>query len=127
MKKILCQLGLLVLCLVPFYTHAIGEPFTQHKLDTLNQAGEPALVFIHADWCPTCRTQEKILDSLLPTDEFKHITTLKVNFDTQRDVVHSFGVRYQSTFIFFKQGKEWRRVTAETDRERIADMLRELR
>lgn len=110
--------------LFPLLVHAVGEPYTQDKLDALNKSGKPALVFIYADWCPICKAQERILDTMLPTAEFKGITTLKVNFDTQKPVVNAFGVKYQSTLIVFKGGKEVARVTGDTDRERIADLLR---
>ncbi|MBA4381921.1 MAG: thioredoxin [Sideroxydans sp.] len=109
----------------PLFAHAVGETYTQEKMDALNKAGESTLVFVYADWCPTCKAQEKILNELLPMAEFKRLTTLKVNFDEQKTVLRSFGVKYQSTFILFKGGKEVVRVTAETDRERIAEWLRQ--
>lgn len=123
MKSIRNLLVLLV-TFFPLFAQAVGDPYTQEKLDSLNKAGKPALVFIYADWCPTCRAQDKILGELLPTDEFKGITTLRVNFDAQKTVVRAFGARYQSTLIVFKNGREVSRVTAETDRERIAELLR---
>lgn len=123
MKKI--RNLLLVLCaLFPLFAHAVGEPYTQEKLDALNKAGKPALVLVHADWCSTCRAQDQILRELLPTNEFKSITALRVDFDAQKPVVRTFGVRYQSTLIVFKNGKEVGRMTAETDRGRIAELLR---
>ncbi|MFH2134490.1 MAG: thioredoxin family protein [Pseudomonadota bacterium] len=119
-KKLLFTLALLF----PLFAQAAGQPYTQDKLDALNKAGKPALVFIHAPWCPTCRAQDAVLDKLLPTAEFKPLTTLKVDFDDQQDVVKAFGVRYQSTLIVFKGGKEVARVTGETDRDKIAALLR---
>ena len=123
MKNIRNTLMLLVM-LFPLFAQAIGEPYTQGKLDALNNAGKPGLVFIYADWCPTCRAQEKILGEILPTNEFKGITTLRVDFDAQQALVKAFGVRHQSTLIVFKGGKEVARMTGETDRERIAKLLR---
>lgn len=114
-----------LLMLFPLFAHAVGEPYTQERMDALNKAGKPTLVFVYADWCPTCRAQEKILNELLSTAELKGLTTLKVNFDEQKKVLRAFGVKYQSTFILFKGGKEVVRVTAETDRERIAEWLRQ--
>jgi thioredoxin-like negative regulator of GroEL len=122
--KTLGKLVTLLALLFPLFAHATGEPYTQDKLDALNKSGKPALVLIHADWYPTCKAQEKILDALLPSKEFKGITTLRVDFDTQKPVVKAFGVQYQSTLIVFKGGKEVARVTGETDRERIAVLLR---
>jgi len=122
--KSIRKLLLLLTLLFPLFAQAVGEPYTQDKLDALNRAGKPALVFIYADWCPTCRAQEKILDTLLPTNEFKGISVLRVDFDAQQAVVKAFGVRYQSTLIVFKDGREVGRATGETDRARIAGLLR---
>lgn len=122
--KTLLRFATLLALLFPLFAHAVGEPYTQDKLDALNKSGKPALVFIHADWCPTCRAQDAVLEKLLPGDEFKGITTLKVDFDSQKPVVKSFGVKYQSTLIVFKGGKEVARATGETDSDKIAALLR---
>ncbi|GAB4129573.1 MAG: hypothetical protein Fur0040_12310 [Sideroxydans sp.] len=122
--KVRMKFVVLLAMLFPLFVHAAGESYTQDKLDALNKAGKPALVFIHAAWCPTCRAQDAVLDELLPTAEFQPLTTFKVDFDKQRDVVKAFGVRYQSTLIVFKGGKEVARVTGETDRDKIAALLR---
>lgn len=124
--KMLEKLLMLFAMVLPLYAHAVGEPYTQEKLDALNKSGKPALVFIYADWCPTCKTQEKILGELLPAGEFKDIAVLRVDFDAQKPVVRAFGVRYQSTLIVFKDGREVARMTGETDRERIAALLRKM-
>jgi thioredoxin-like negative regulator of GroEL len=120
------RLFALLALLFPLLVHAVGEPYTQDKLDALNRSGKPVLVFIYADWCPVCRAQDAVLEKLLPTDEFRPIVTLKVDFDAQRPVVKAFGVRHQSTLIVFKGGREVARVTGETDRERIAELLRKV-
>lgn len=118
------NLLILLAMLFPLFAHAVGEPYSQERLDALNKSGKPALVFIYADWCPTCRAQDRILSELLPTNEFKGITTLRVDFDAQKVAVRAFGVKYQSTLIVFRNSKEASRVTAETDRERITELLR---
>ncbi|MBU0621198.1 MAG: thioredoxin family protein [Gammaproteobacteria bacterium] len=122
--RTLIKLMAMLALLFPVFAQAVGEPYTQDKLDALNKSGKPALVFIHADWCPTCRAQDAVLEKLLPTAEFKPITTLKVDFDMQQEVVKAFGVRYQSTLIVFKGGKEVARVTGETDPDKLAALLR---
>lgn len=102
----------------------LAEPFTQAKLDALNQSGQPVLIAIHADWCSTCKTQERVLQELLPQSEFKRIKLLRMDFDQQRELVHAFGVEYQSTLIAFKNGHEVGRSTAEQSPARIAELLR---
>jgi thioredoxin-like negative regulator of GroEL len=110
--------------LYPLFSQPLLEPFTQARLDALNQAGQPVLVVIHADWCSTCKTQERVLQELLPQPEFKRVKMLRVDFDQQRDVVQSFGVQYQSTLIAFKNGREVGRMTAEMSPVKIAELLR---
>lgn len=102
----------------------LAEPFTPARLDALNQAGQPVLVAIHADWCSTCKTQERVLQMLLSKPEFKRIKLLRMDFDQQREWVHSFGVEYQSTLMVFKNGREVGRSTAEQSPVRIEELLR---
>jgi thioredoxin 1 len=110
--------------LYPLFLQPLWEPFTQARMDALNQSGQPVLVAIHADWCSTCKTQERILQELLPQPEFNRIKMLRVDFDQQREVVRSFGVQYQSTLIAFKNGREVGRSTADMSTVRIAELLR---
>lgn len=126
MNRIKKSLLILLALLFPLFAHAVGEPYTQERLDALNKAGKPVLVFIHADWCSTCKAQEKILSELLPAAEFKSITTLQVDFDAQKTELKKLGERNRSTLIVFKAGKEVARVTAETNRDRIAGLLRKI-
>ncbi len=102
----------------------LAEPFSQTRLDALNRSGQPVLVAIHADWCSTCKTQERILQELLPQTEFKRITMLRMDFDQQKEAVRTFGVQYQSTLIVFKDGREVGRSTADQSTAHIAELLR---
>lgn len=110
--------------LYPLFSQALWEPFTPAKLDALNQSGQPVLVAIHADWCSTCKTQERILQELLPQPEFKRVTVLRMDFDQQRELVTAMGVQYQSTLIAYKNEHEVGRSTADMSTVRIADLLR---
>jgi len=116
----------LVLFAAMFYLlpRPLAEPFTQARLDALNRAGQPVLLVIHADWCSTCKTQERVLQELLPQAEFKRIKLLRMDFDQQEEAVRAFGVDYQSTLIVFKDGREMGRSTAEQSPVRIAELLR---
>lgn len=125
-KLSITVIALLLIAVVLFVLlpKPLAEPFTQAKLDALNQAGEPVLVVIHADWCSTCKTQERVLQTLLPQAEFNHLKLLRIDFDKQRELVHTLGVEYQSTLIVFKSGHEVGRSTAEQSEVRIAELLR---
>lgn len=93
---------------------AAGQAFTQANFDTLQTAGKPVIVHVHADWCPTCKSQDTILNPLIKSPEFKGVTFLQVNFDDQKDVLKKFNVANQSTIIVFKGGKEVGRSIGDT-------------
>lgn len=118
------RLYIFVVLLASAAAQAAEFPFTEQRFNALQQQGKPVLVFIHADWCPTCKKQEIILGEYLPIKEFQPLTVLKVDFDTQKDVVKGFAVEYQSTLIVFRDGSEKGRLTASTDRKEIAALLR---
>ncbi|GAB1235675.1 thioredoxin family protein [Ferrigenium sp. UT5] len=110
--------------LLPLAVQAVGEPYSRQKLDALNRAGTPVLVAVHADWCSTCRAQDLVLRDLLATHKFDRVTVLRMDYDNQKAAVHALGVRYQSTLIVFKAGREVARSVAETDPVLIAELLR---
>jgi thioredoxin-like negative regulator of GroEL len=103
---------------------AAGLPYQQSRFDALNKAGQPVLVWIHADWCPVCKAQGQVLDELLPSPELRGLTVLRVDFDSQKPVVRSFRAFSQSTFILFKGGHEVARSLGDTRRDSIFAMLK---
>ena len=82
------------------------------------------LVHVHADWCPNCAAQKKILAKLLQHPKLKPYQVLQVDFDTQADVVKALGVRYQSTLIVYKGSKEMGRSTGNTSEKDIEALLK---
>ena len=104
---------------------AAGKPFDAAAFAALQKAERPILVFIHADWCPTCKAQDPLLGELLKQPEFQSFAALKVNFDKQKKVVQGFGVRYQSTLIVFHGTREVGRSTGDTDKGSIAALMRQ--
>ena len=99
------------------------EPFTQAAFDRLQQEGQPILVSIHANWCPTCRAQEPIVSKLLKQGDYQRIHALRVDFDQQKDVVKEFKAIKQSTLIVFKGGQEVGRSLGDTSEEGIEALL----
>lgn len=104
---------------------ASEQPFTQAVFDQLQKDGKPTLVSIHADWCPTCRAQAPIVESLLGKEPYTQINALRVDFDQQKEVVKSFKVIKQSTLIVFKNGQEVGRSLGDTSVEGIEALLKE--
>lgn len=114
----------LILALAMSTAVAANIPFEQANFDQLLKQGKPVVLHIHADWCPTCRAQQAVLDELMPMAEFKDLPVLRANFDKETSLLRTYKVRNQSTFIVFKNGKEVTRSTGETDKARIADFLK---
>ena len=116
----------LILATSLIYSSAVfaePTPYTQAAFDTLQKEGKPILVEIHASWCPTCRAQAPIVNGLLKQKEYQAITPLRVDFDTQKDIVKAFGATKQSTLIVFKSGKEVARSTGATSPIAIESLL----
>ena len=101
------------------------RPFSTATLDQLLAAGQPVAVDFHADWCPTCRAQAPIVRQLLSTPEFKNLTVLIANYDTELALRKSLNVAKQSTLVVFRHGKEVARSTGDTSREGLAALLRQ--
>lgn len=101
-----------------------SEPYTQKRFDELAAQGKPALVAVHADWCPTCKAQKPILGELMGRPEFKDVTELIVDFDAQKPIVKQYKVSMQSTLIAFKGGKEVGRSVGDTTKAGIEGLVK---
>jgi thiol-disulfide isomerase/thioredoxin len=102
--------------LAPSFAHAATESaFTQHAFDDARKAGKPILVDVWASWCPTCKAQGPTLSQIAADPARKDLVIFKVDFDSQKDVLASFGVRQQSTLIVFAGGEEKGRSTGDTN------------
>jgi len=98
-------------------------PFTAQAFQDAQNADKPILVEIHASWCPTCKAQKAILSDLFSKPKFKDMVVLRVDFDSQKDIVNEFGARIQSTLIVYKGSKEVGRSVGDTDPDSIAALL----
>lgn len=97
--------------------------FTNEVFLKAQQAGRPILIDISATWCPTCKAQEPIIESLTSREPYTDFVVLKVDFDDQREIVREFGARSQSTLIVFKGAREVDRSVGSTDPAAIEAML----
>ena len=89
--------------------------YSPAAFDAALKSGKPVLVWIHASWCPTCKAQAPTLSKLEAEPQYKDLTVVRVDFDSQKAAVKRFGARMQSTLIAFKDGKEIGRSVGETD------------
>jgi thiol-disulfide isomerase/thioredoxin len=103
--------------------HAANARFDPASFKAAQEAGKSILVDVTAPWCPVCRQQHPIIESLKNDPAFKGLVVLEVDFDTQKDALKQFRVQYQSTLIVFKGATEVARSTSETDAARIRALV----
>ncbi len=99
------------------------QPYTPQALAAAQKAGKPVALHFHADWCPTCRAQEKVFNSLKP-DTSLDLPLLVVDYDKERALKQSLKVRTQSTLIVYRGEKETARLAGDTDEARLRAALK---
>jgi thiol-disulfide isomerase/thioredoxin len=122
-RAVLVASALFTFASVPALAGA-SAPYTDAAFEAAKKENKPILIEIAADWCPTCRAQAPILSDLLSDDDFKNMVALRVDFDTQKDVVRALGAQSQSTLIVFLGEKEVGRSVADTQKESIEELMR---
>jgi len=90
-------------------------------------AGETVFVDYAADWCSTCKRQERIIDELRASNpEFdKNISFVRVDWDEfgSHEVSTSRKVPRRSTLILLKGDEELGRIVAGTGTDEIKALL----
>jgi thioredoxin-like negative regulator of GroEL len=98
------------------------QPYAAEALAAKQKAGEAVALHFHADWCPTCRAQEKVFNGW-KGDASVPGTLLIVNYDKERELKRQLGVRTQSTVIAYKGARETGRLAGDTDPKALRAVL----
>ena len=112
--------GLLAASLAQALTIA---PYSAEALAKAQVAGQPVALHFHADWCPTCRAQDKALQ-LLKAEPGLDLTVLTVDYDKEVALKQQLKVRTQSTFIVYRGSVERSRQIGVTDTDQLRISLR---
>jgi thioredoxin 1 len=99
------------------------EPYTAQALAAAQAAGRPVAVLFHADWCGTCKQQDKAF-SQLKTEAGLDMVLLVADYDREKDLRRNLNVRSQSTLVVFRGSAEKTRVGGETDPAKLRAALR---
>jgi thioredoxin 1 len=95
-------------------SHALDvKPYSAAALAEAQKADKPVALHFRADWCPTCRAQDKLLDAM-KAESGLDITVLAVNYDTEKDLKKQFAIRSQSTLVVLRGQKETSRSINDT-------------
>jgi thiol-disulfide isomerase/thioredoxin len=97
-------------------------PYTPQALAQAQAEGAAVALHFHADWCPTCRAQDKVLQSLMAEPDLK-VLVLAVDYDNEADLKRALKVRNQSTFVVYHGKAEVARQTGETSAAGIRTLL----
>ncbi len=100
-----------------------SKPYNAAAFKAAQAAGKPSIIHVTAPWCPTCGTQDRVIESLAAKPEFATLTIYKVDFDSQKDVLRQYNASSQSTLIAFKGATESARVVGDTSPKSIAAVL----
>lgn len=98
-------------------------PFSAEAFKAAQASGSSILVEIQADWCPTCKAQNPILNKLTADPKFRDLKIFRVDFDAMKPAVKQFGAQMQSTLIVFKGAAEQGRSVGDTREASIAALL----
>lgn len=105
-------------------SHALEvKPYSAAALAEAEKGNQPVALLFHADWCPTCRVQEKVVQSLA-TEKGLDLTILKVNYDTEKDLKRRFRINSQSSLVVLRGQKETARLVGDTSTDGIRRALK---
>ncbi len=97
-------------------------PYSAQGFADLQKADKPVTLHFHAEWCSTCKAQEKVFNGW-KGDASVPGTLLVVDYDNERDLRKKMSVRGQSTVISFKGGMEKARLAGDTDAKSLRAVL----
>lgn len=78
------------------------------------------IVDFYADWCGPCKMLGKVLEEL-------EENIIKVNTDAREDLALKYGIMSIPTIIFFKDGRELKKVVGFQSKEEIINLINKLK
>jgi thioredoxin 1 len=115
--------GAMMLTPAPRVQAATQSAFDQARFDAARAANGPVLVFVAADWCPTCRIQTPIIAQIGAERAYARLQIFRLDFDAQKVQRRALSATRQSTIIAFKNGREVGRSVGATNPAQIRALM----
>ncbi|WP_224816764.1 thioredoxin family protein [Hasllibacter sp. MH4015] len=113
--------------LAPFAAHSNMIDYTPGAAEQAINAGETVFLDFAADWCSTCRSQERTINALLGDNPAygEAITFYRVDWDDygRGDLATQLNIPRRSTLVLFRDGREVGRIVAGTREADIRALL----
>lgn len=123
-RPLLSVIAAAALSLAAGFAHALDiQPYSAERLSAAQKAGKPVAVHFHAEWCSTCKAQEKALNAL-KAEPGLDLTLLVADYDKEKDLKKQYKVRSQSVLIVFRGEQEKARLAGETDIDALRSALK---
>lgn len=97
--------------------------FERTAFEAAQATGKPILLHVFAEWCETCHAQTEVIEELEGDPKFRAYSIYRIDFDTEKEVMRSFGATGRSTLIVFKGTAEMGRLVGDTKEETIKALM----
>lgn len=112
---------------VPLAARAAPLDYQPGLLQPRLNAGETVFLDFKADWCGTCRAQERVINALKTANPAyeANITFINVDWDVygRSQLVSRMKIPRRSTLVVLKGDDELGRIVADTREDKIRDLM----
>lgn len=103
---------------LPLTARAAPQPYTPGLAEEAMARGDRIVLMFSADWCSTCRRQERIINALRAADPRidAELTVIRIDWDQfgNGELSRRFAVPRRSTLIALRGERELDRIVAGT-------------
>lgn len=101
----------------------VKQPFTAEAYQAAKANNKTYLIDVYADWCSTCKRQQRVLNAYFEQNPNSEIIVFEVDFDTQKEWVTYFKAPRQSTLALYRGEEQLWFSVAQTRQRTIFNAL----